>query len=97
MALTSGRVPPVIVNHVSQGFGSVPRSKTVWIPARPGAEKLTKEWGMQRLMKVCRCDQGATAIEYALVASLISIAAIVGMNNLGNKIDVMFNNVSNHL
>jgi pilus assembly protein Flp/PilA len=52
---------------------------------------------MQRLMKIRRCDQGATAIEYALIASLISIAAIVGMNNLGTKIDMMFNNVSNHL
>ena len=52
---------------------------------------------MQRLMKVCRCEQGATAIEYALVASLISIAAIVGMNSLGNKMNVMYNNVSNHL
>jgi len=67
------------------------------IPAGPGADVLTKEWGMRRLMKICRCDQGATAIEYALVASLISIAAIVGMNSLGNKMNVMYNNVSNHL
>lgn len=52
---------------------------------------------MQRLMKVLRCVQGATAIEYALIASLISIAAIVGMNSMGNKMNVMFNNVSNHL
>lgn len=52
---------------------------------------------MQRLMKIRRCELGATAIEYALVASLISIAAIAGMNSLGNKIDLMFNNVSNHL
>jgi pilus assembly protein Flp/PilA len=67
------------------------------IPASPDVELLTKEWGMQRLMKIRRCDLGATAIEYALIASLISIAAIVGMNNLGTKIDTMFNNVSNHL
>jgi len=52
---------------------------------------------MRRLMNILRCERGANAIEYALVASLISIAAIVGMNNLGNKIDTMFNNVSNHL
>jgi pilus assembly protein Flp/PilA len=67
------------------------------IPARPGADLLTKEWGMQRLMRIRRCDQAATAIEYALIASLLSIAAIVVMNNLGTKIDTMFNNVSNHL
>ena len=52
---------------------------------------------MRRLTQILRCERGANAIEYALVASLISIAAIVGMNSLGNKIDTMFNNVSNHM
>jgi len=52
---------------------------------------------MQRLMRICRCDAGATAIEYALVACLISVAAIVGMNSLGNRMNVMFNNVQNSL
>lgn len=58
---------------------------------------LTKEWVMGRLMEIIRCSRGSTAIEYALVASLIAIAAIVGMNNLGGKLGVMFNNVSNHV
>jgi pilus assembly protein Flp/PilA len=52
---------------------------------------------MRRLMQIIHCPRGGTAIEYALIASLISVAAIVGMNNLGNKLGVMFNNVSNHL
>jgi pilus assembly protein Flp/PilA len=52
---------------------------------------------MRRLTDILRCQRGANAIEYALVASLISIAAIVGMNNLGNKIDAMYGNVSNHM
>jgi pilus assembly protein Flp/PilA len=52
---------------------------------------------MKRLMKIFRCSEGGTAIEYALVASLISIAAIGAMNGLGNRIDTMFNNVSSHL
>jgi pilus assembly protein Flp/PilA len=67
------------------------------IPACPDADTLTREWAMRRLRKIRQCDQGATAIEYALIASLISIAAIVGMNTLGNKMNVMYNNVSNHL
>jgi pilus assembly protein Flp/PilA len=58
---------------------------------------LTKEWGMTRLTKILRNSRGGTAIEYALVASLIAVAAIVGMNNLGGKLGVMFNNVSNHI
>lgn len=52
---------------------------------------------MRRLTEILRCERGANAIEYALVASLISIAAIVGMQALGDKIDTMYNNVSNHL
>ena len=52
---------------------------------------------MCRLTKLLRCERGANAIEYALVASLISIAALMAYQNLGNKTDTMLNNVSNHL
>lgn len=52
---------------------------------------------MIELRKIVRCSKGATAIEYALVASLISIAAIGAMIGLGTKIDTMLNNVSNHM
>lgn len=52
---------------------------------------------MADLLRLFRCRRGATAIEYALVASLISIAAIGAMNGLGDKIDTIFNNVGNHL
>lgn len=46
---------------------------------------------------VFQCKKGGAAIEYALVASLIAIAAIGGMKTLSNAVDTMFNNVSNHL
>ena len=52
---------------------------------------------MRQLTKLLHDGRGASAIEYALVASLISIAGIFAMTNLGNKITVMYNNVSNHL
>ena len=52
---------------------------------------------MGKLLKLLRCERGASAIEYALVATLISIAALAAFQNLGNKIDTMFNNVSNNL
>ena len=52
---------------------------------------------MRGLTKLLRCERGANAIEYALVASLISIAALAAFQNLGNKIDTMYNNVSNHM
>ena len=52
---------------------------------------------MDGLKKLFRCERGANAIEYALVATLISIAALAAFNNLGNKIDLIYGNVSNHL
>lgn len=52
---------------------------------------------MIRLTKLLRCERGANAIEYALVASLISIAAIGAMQNLGGRIDLMLNNVASML
>jgi pilus assembly protein Flp/PilA len=58
---------------------------------------LTVEGPMRGLTKLLRCERGANAIEYALVASLISIAALAAFQNLGNKIDTMYNNVSNHM
>ena len=58
---------------------------------------LTKEWPMTGLIKILRNQHGATAIEYALVGALISIAALAAMTQLGGKIDTMFNNVSNHM
>jgi pilus assembly protein Flp/PilA len=50
---------------------------------------------MPRKRNILLCDKGANAIEYALVASLIAIAAVGAIHNLGNKIDVMYNNVQN--
>ena len=52
---------------------------------------------MLGLIRIIRCPRGATAIEYALIASLISIAAMGAMIGLGNSIDTLLNNVSNHL
>jgi pilus assembly protein Flp/PilA len=52
---------------------------------------------MRRLTRILHCERGANAIEYALVASLIAIAAVAAMQGLGTKVDTMFNNVSNNL
>ena len=52
---------------------------------------------MGALMRLLRCEEGANAIEYALVASIIAIAAYAAFENLGNKINTMYQNVSNNL
>ena len=52
---------------------------------------------MRQLTKLLRSVRGAAAIEYALVGALISIAALAAFHSLGNKLVVMYNNVSNHM
>jgi len=44
-----------------------------------------------------RDEQGATAIEYGLIAALIAVAAITAMQSLGNELDDTFGNVSSEL
>jgi pilus assembly protein Flp/PilA len=66
--------------------------RRIWAPL-----VLTKEWAMRGLTRLLRCERGANAIEYALVASLIAIAAVAAMQGLAGKIETMFNNVSNQL
>lgn len=38
--------------------------------------------------------QGATAIEYGLIAALIAVAAVGAMSGLGEQLDKTFNNTS---
>ena len=42
-------------------------------------------------------ESGATAIEYALLASLIAVAIIGATTTLGNKVGGTFSSVSNQL
>ena len=42
-------------------------------------------------------EEGATAIEYGLIAALIAVAAITAMGSLGNNLSNTFNKVGNQL
>nr|WP_028641629.1 Flp family type IVb pilin [Novosphingobium acidiphilum] len=50
---------------------------------------------MKGLRSILRDQAGATAIEYGLMAALISVAAITAMGSLGNSLVNTFNYVSN--
>ena len=52
---------------------------------------------MANLRKLMKNEEGATAIEYGLIAALIAVAAIAAMGNIGNKLNSTFNNVSSSL
>lgn len=42
-------------------------------------------------------ESGATAIEYGLIAALISVALITGATTLGNALNTQFDNLSKKL
>ncbi len=42
-------------------------------------------------------EDGATAIEYGLIAALVSVAAIGALTAMGNSLGTMFNTVSSAL
>ena len=52
---------------------------------------------MAKFIKLLRNSDGATAIEYGLIAALIAVAAIGAMQGIGNKLNTTFNNVGNSL
>ncbi len=52
---------------------------------------------MKLFHKLLRNDRGATAIEYALIAALISVVAVGAMGTLGNKVGDSFNNAANKM
>ena len=47
--------------------------------------------------KMHRDEKGATVIEYALIAALISVAAIVAFSALGTKVGTTVNAISDKM
>ncbi len=52
---------------------------------------------IKSLKKFVANESGATAIEYALIASLIAVAIILSVTALGSKLQNTFNEVSSNL
>jgi len=57
------------------------------------------EGAMKTTVLACFCEDesGATAIEYGLIAALVSISAMAAMEGLGVSLDTMFTEVANKL
>jgi pilus assembly protein Flp/PilA len=52
---------------------------------------------MAKFLKLIKNDEGATAIEYGLIAALIAVAAIGAMSSVGGNLKGTFNNVADNL
>ena len=50
---------------------------------------------LQQFHAFCDDESGATAIEYGLIAALVSVAAILAFQALGQSLVTMFNSVTN--
>ena len=49
---------------------------------------------MSKFLKLIKNEKGATAIEYGLIAALISVAAIGAMTSVGTKLSSTFSSVA---
>jgi pilus assembly protein Flp/PilA len=52
---------------------------------------------MKMIKKLFKNEEGATAIEYGLIAALIAVAAISAMSALGGNLSNTFNDVNDEL
>lgn len=52
---------------------------------------------IQDLISFLQDDSGATAIEYGLIAALVSVATIAALTSMGSSLQTMFGSVANTL
>ncbi|MFO1241723.1 MAG: Flp family type IVb pilin [Rickettsiales bacterium] len=52
---------------------------------------------MQQIKSFIRDESGATAIEYGLIAALISIAAVLVLRGVGTSLNKTFGTINNEL
>jgi pilus assembly protein Flp/PilA len=52
---------------------------------------------LRSALRFLSARSGATAIEYALLAALIAVIAIVGLKTLGSKVNSNFQSISNSM
>jgi len=52
---------------------------------------------MHTLIRFINDETGAAAIEYGLIAALISVAAIAAMSSLGTALSSVFSNIATNM
>ncbi len=53
-------------------------------------------WAVEKL-RALKDESGATAIEYALLAAIITVAIIVAVQLLGNELSILFKSISSQI
>ena len=70
---------------------------SAWLEAKARLPTHPRESEMALLKRFVNDTQGATAIEYALIASLIAVVIITAVQTVGTKVSNVFNEVGNGL
>ena len=52
---------------------------------------------LAKFQQLLKDESGATAIEYGLIAALVSVAAVAALGNLGQSLSTMFTSISTTL
>ena len=89
--------PPAELTAFTESSGNVCLSgKQASLESNAALYKL--EHTMNKLFaRFAKNESGATAIEYGLIASLISVAIIGALTTIGSKLTTTFTNVSGNL
>jgi len=71
--------------------GRLAKVKRIWF-GQEGATNMIK-----KIRQFARNESGATAIEYGLIAALVSVAGITALTTMGEALETMFTTVSTEL
>ena len=83
--------------HVLFGFSLYFRFGNWGEPGRNPVEHESEHHMKRYLLKFCRDESGATAIEYGLIAAGIALAIIAVVNGLGTNLNDKFSSINNSL
>jgi pilus assembly protein Flp/PilA len=91
-----GQGPRQLGQEAHQSEDHINKSAVLFSPLECGVKSEQRpSLQMKNLFKRFAKDQsGATAIEYVLIASLISVAIILGATTLGSKLNTTFNDIA---
>jgi len=67
------------------------------VKRRLGASRNENTTMGHHIAKFFRDENGATAIEYGLIASILGVVLIAAFNNVGGKMKSTFNDIANNL
>jgi pilus assembly protein Flp/PilA len=64
---------------------------------RVNRENIAMNTVVARFLKFLKDESGATAIEYGLIAAIVAVGIIIGLQNLRDGLNTLFNNIDTNV